>query len=134
MYSLRAYLNGEIIFESSGKWLYPLFELEDYIRENKIDTAGLFVEDKIAGRAAAAMMVKFGIRKVRIGLISSYGAEIFKEHGVEFSYDEYVEKIQCRTEELLTPEMTIDGIYDFLRERAGRKGPEGKGFNLIKGG
>jgi hypothetical protein len=43
------------IFKSYGKWLYPLFELEDYLAEHPMQLERLLLQDKIIGKAAALL-------------------------------------------------------------------------------
>ncbi len=133
-YSLRAFLDNEIIFESDGKWLYPLFELEEHLRAGGIDPADVSVEDKIAGRAAASLTAGMGIKKVYIHLISELGLKVFEQNGVECRYDELVEKIECRTEDLITDEMSAADACMFLRKRAGFSKGIGLRLNRLEAG
>ena len=119
-HSLIISLNNEIVFTSDQHWLHPLFELEEYLREQGMNGEGLFLRDKVAGKAAACMMVYLGIRECHIELLSKRAVPIFEEHNIRFSYDQLVDKIQCRTEDLITDEMSIKYTYLFLRKRAGR--------------
>ena len=34
--SLQVILDGEVIFQSCGHWLFPLFDLEDYLNEHPV--------------------------------------------------------------------------------------------------
>ena len=80
----------------------------------------LFLKDKIAGKAAAALMVRMGIRKCHIELLSERAIPIFNSAGIDFSYQQLVEHIQCRTEDIITDQMSIEETYLFLRKRAGK--------------
>jgi ABC-type Mn2+/Zn2+ transport system ATPase subunit len=117
-HSLTASKNGEVIFTHDGKWLYPLFALEKYLRVEKIDGSGIHLHDTVAGRAAASLMVRFGIRSCHIGILSEHGLAVFRAHGVKATWDSLVPKILCRTEDLLTHGMTLDSMYRMLRSRA----------------
>jgi zinc transport system ATP-binding protein len=119
-HSLIVSLNDQIIFTSDQHWLYPLFELEDYIKKNAIIADHLFLKDKIAGKAAACLIVFFGIKRCHIELLSERAIPVFKTYGIEFTYDKLVDHIQCRTEDLINDKMSIDEAYLFLRKRAGR--------------
>jgi len=119
-HSLIVRLNDQVIFTSDQHWLYPLFELEDYLDQNKLIVQDLFLTDKIAGRAAACLIVRLGIKKCHIGLLSERAIPVFKGHNINFTYDTLVEHIQCRTEDLITDKMSIDDSWLFLRKRAGR--------------
>jgi zinc transport system ATP-binding protein len=108
------------VFTSDEHWLHPLFELEDFLKKEKISVNELFLSDKIAGKAAACLIVRLGFRKCHIGLLSERAIPVFKAHNVEFTYNQVVEHIQCRTEDLINDKMTIDEAWLFLRKRAGR--------------
>ena len=108
------------IFTSDSHWLHPLFELDDFLSKNDYAASDLFLCDKIAGKAAASMIVRLGIRKCHIELISERAIPVFKKAGVECTYDTLVEQIECRTEYLITDDMSVDEAWLFLRKRAGR--------------
>jgi len=112
--------NDKIIFASNQHWLYPLFELEDFLKQNPFDASELFIRDKIAGRAAACLMVHLGIKRCHVGLMSKLATDIYDKYGVSYTYDRIVDKIQCRTENLIDDEMSIADAYLMLRKRAGR--------------
>ena len=109
-----------VIFASDSHWLHPLFEFDDFLSRNSYKTSELFLRDKIAGKAAACMIVRLGIRKCHIELISERAIPIFEKAGVECTYDTVVEQIECRTEYLITNDMSVDDAWLFLRKRAGR--------------
>ncbi len=111
---------NQVIFTSDQHWLYPLFELEDYLENNKLSACDLYLTDKIAGKAAACLIVRLGIKQCHIELLSERAIPVFKLHGIQFTYDQLVEHIQCRTEDLITDKMNIDDAWLFLRKRAGR--------------
>ena len=66
------------------------------------------------------MIVYLGIRKCHIELISARAIPVFEKAGVWFTYDKVVEHIDCRTEYLITDDMSVDDVWLFLRKRAGR--------------
>ena len=111
---------NDIIFESTGKWLYPLFEVEDYLHALMLDVKDIFIHDRIAGSAAASLICRMGFRKVNINTISKPALELFEHYGVECEYSILVDKIECRTEDLISVDMDLDHIYLMLRQRAGR--------------
>ena len=119
-HSLIISYHDRIIFTSDSHWLHPLFELDDFLSKNPYTTSDLFLRDKIAGKAAACMIVRLGIRKCHIELISERAIPVFKKAGVECTYDTVVEQIECRTEYLITDDMSVDEAWLFLRKRAGR--------------
>jgi zinc transport system ATP-binding protein len=108
------------LFTSDSHWLYPLFELHDFLQEKQLPAATLFLRDRIAGKAAACMIVHLGIRKCHIELISRRALPVFERSGIEYSYDRMVEQIDCRTEYLIDDDMSVEDAWLFLRRRAGR--------------
>ncbi|MDZ7332309.1 MAG: DUF1893 domain-containing protein [candidate division KSB1 bacterium] len=120
-HTLEAYLDGEIVFYSDGKWLYPLFELEEFIDQHQIDPSRLLVVDKIVGRAAALIQLHFGIRTVRATLMSRLALELFHHFHVNYQFEQLVDRIQCRTEELLKNEYDPDRAYQLIYQLAYKK-------------
>ena len=112
--------SDNVVFESSGKWLYPLFEVEDYLHESSADAGTLFLHDRIAGRAAASLIVRMGFRSCFIDTLSRHALDVFRKYGVDCGYSLLVERIQCRTEDLISADADIDSAYLMLRQRAGR--------------
>jgi len=108
--------------------LYPLFELEDFLKSQAQPSEGLFLKDRIAGRAAASLMIRMGIRKCHIGLVSQKALDLYAQYHVEYSYDRKVEKIDCRTEDWIQNDWTLDQTWLFLKKRAGRI--EGRSLKL----
>ena len=119
-HSLILYHNNQQIFTSDEHWLYPLFEVEAFLKQSVIPAAELFLRDKIAGKAAAALIVRLGIRNCHIDLLSERAVPVFEQHGVKFTFDQMVDHIQCRTEDLITDKMSMEDTYLFLRKRAGK--------------
>jgi len=118
--SMELYRDSECIFNSQSHWLYPLFELEEFLKENPIEPDSLYLKDKIAGRAAAALILRLGITHCHIELISQRAVDLFQRNRMDFSYDRLVEQIDCRTEEWIKDDWTLDQTWLFLRKRAGR--------------
>ena len=109
-----------IIFTSDSHWLHPLFEFDDFLSKNPMPVEGLVLHDKIAGKAAACMIAHLGIRRCHIELISVRAIPVFEKAGIRVTYDIMVEHIDCRTEFLITDDMSVDDVWLFLRKRAGR--------------
>ena len=99
--SLELTLDGRVLFSSGLRWLHPLLELEEYLASRPVDVARCLLRDKIVGRAAALLMVRLGVRAVHAGLLSRLGEEIFLSRGVRYTSDGLVDRIACRTEDLL---------------------------------
>jgi ABC-type multidrug transport system fused ATPase/permease subunit len=130
-HSLVLFYKDQCIFENDEHWLYPLFALEDFLKGKNFNQEELFLKDKIAGKAAASLMVKFGISNCYIELLSERAIPVFERNKVKYTYGTLVDHIQCRTEDLIIDSMTIDETYTFLRKRAGRvKGVQLKIDNL----
>ena len=108
------------IFTSDSHWLHPLFELDDFLSKKDIPVSELFLQDKIAGKAAACMIVRLGIKKCHIELLSERAIPVFEKAGISYTYDKLVEQIDCRTEYFITDNMSVDDVWLFLRKRAGR--------------
>ena len=117
--SLIVFSGGKIVFQSGGKWLHPLFELEKEIARNSLNPEFLSLHDKIAGGGAAALICRMGIKRCHIDLISKPAVELFEKHEVDFTYDTLVDRIQCKTEELVDISRDLDEIYEMLSKRAG---------------
>jgi len=116
--SLELLLDGELLFSSRGKWLYPLLELGEFLAERDVDAARCLLRDKIVGRAAALLAVRLGLRTVHAGLLSRLGEDVFRGRGVRYSYGELVDRIACRTEELLRDVTDPEQAYRLIVERA----------------
>ncbi len=119
-WSLVVKHKGEEIFTSRGKWLYPLFELEDFFKERDYPRDQLEMIEKVAGQAAAFLIVRLGIRNCHIKLISEKAIEVLNRFDVSYTFDEKVPLIQCRTEHILDKNMSLDEAWQILRRRAGR--------------
>ncbi len=116
--SLEFIIDGRTAFTSAGKWLHPLFELEEYLGARGIDGSSGEVHDRIVGRASAFLITRLGIRKVHAGLLSRLGKEVFDREGVAYSWDNLVDEIECRTESILRHVTDAEVAYPILLERA----------------
>jgi hypothetical protein len=59
--TLTVLRDGVPVFTSYGKWLHPLFELEDYLAEHPVQPQHLVLQDKIIGKAAALLIHWLGV-------------------------------------------------------------------------
>lgn len=119
--SLVVYQGDTNVFTSGGKWLHPLFELEQFLKESKLDATAistLSLHDTAAGLAAAALMVRMGIRKVHVNIISELALQCYEHYQVDVSWERKVDRLACMTEEILSLDMGLDEIYATLRRRA----------------
>jgi hypothetical protein len=118
--TFRAYHGKRQVFSSTGKWLHPLFELEEFMRTTSYSSRSLRVEDKIVGKAAALLLVRLGIREVRAGVLSELGREVLERFHVVFSAEQTVQRIDCQTEILLAEVEDPEQAYRIVAARAGR--------------
>jgi len=116
--SLEVIYCGKIIFFSKGKWLYPLIELEAFLSDHNFDMNQITMEDKISGRAAAGFDIYLGIKKVNLDLVSDYAIDLYKKFNVDVHYKKRIKLIKCKTEELITEDMSPTQIHDFIINRA----------------
>jgi hypothetical protein len=118
--TLRAYHGEREVFSSVGKWLYPLFELEEFLETSSYQPETLRLEDKIVGKAAALLLVRLGIRHVKAGVLSKLGREVLERCHVLYSAGQTVERIDCQTEILLSEVEDPEQAYRIVAQRAGR--------------
>lgn len=118
--SMQILLDDQVLFSSSGKWLYPLFELEDYLADHPGLLKNATVWDKVIGKAAALMILRMGGNRVHGVLMSELGAKVFEKAGIAHSFDSLVPKIDCQTEDILKDIIDPDEAYEILCQRAGR--------------
>jgi hypothetical protein len=118
--TLRAFHGKREVFSSTGKWLHPLFELEEFLRSSSHSPQSFRVEDKIVGKAAALLLVRLGIRKVKAGVLSELGRDVLQRYQVSYSAAVTVARIDCRTEILLAEVEDPEQAYRIVAARAGR--------------
>ncbi|GAB4380819.1 MAG: hypothetical protein Kow0042_31170 [Calditrichia bacterium] len=116
-YSLEVYQDGRLIFFDEGKWLYPLFQLEEFLQTAGVNSAEITVHDRIVGRASALIITHLKIQRIYAGILSLPGKEILEKFGIEFQFDQLVERIQCATETLLLNEFNPEKGYRLVKER-----------------
>lgn len=109
--SLIAFLDDKEIFRSSGKWLHPLFELAKLEKGE----GELTIHDTVIGIAAAFLAASIGVKKVHANLASEGAIAVAKRFGVSLVCDKRVEKILCKTESLLSPDMSEQEALKILR-------------------
>ena len=118
--SLIILRDGVPVFTSAGKWLHPLFELEDYLAEHGLAPGNLILQDKIIGKAAALLIHRLGFCTVESGILSRLGEAILQRHGITYSYEKLVDRIHCQTEALLAEVDDTEAAYRLVKERARR--------------
>lgn len=111
-------LDGEkVVFTSSGKWLYPLLDLEEFLAVEKLDAKELFLHDQITGRAAAALTIRLGFVRVKSHLLSRLAEELYQNYQVTYYYDTRVDRILCQTENIIDDSMSLSEIYQLIQSR-----------------
>ena len=121
--TLRACHEEREVFSSTGKWLHPLFELEEFLDTSSYRPESLRLEDKIVGKAAALLLVRLGIRQVKAGVLSKLGRKVLEHFRVLYSAAQIVERIDCQTETLLAEVEDPEKAYRIVAARAGRQAP-----------
>ncbi len=118
--SLEVYHNDSLVFSSDKHWLYPLLDLEGHLPLLKAPPAELNLRDKIVGKASAMLIVRMGFPRLHAEVMSHLASAFLQSHGLSFTYDVLVDRIACRTEELLQDEEDVEAAYRLVRARAGR--------------
>ncbi len=110
-------VSGSVVFETTGKWLYPLFELEEFIKAHSINAEDYFLHDRIAGKAAAALTFRLGFKNVKAHMMSTLATDLYDRHNINYSYEILVDKILCQTETLFEHIDNIQEIYSIVDAR-----------------
>ena len=118
--SLQVIVDQKVSFESHGKWLYPLFDLEDFLQDHPLPMASALVRDKVIGKAAALLLIRLDAGRVHGELMSELAVETLTEADVPYTYDQWVPRIDCKTETLLAEVDDPEQAYAILCQRAGR--------------
>ena len=119
--SLEFRVDGKVQFASDGKWLHPLFDLEQFLEERGVDGSRGEIRDKVVGRGSAFLIVRLGVRTVHAGLLSRLGRDVLDRAGAAVSWDTLVDEIACATEGLLRDVTDPEEAYRILALRAKRE-------------
>lgn len=114
-HSLEAYRGEELIFASSGNWLYPIFKLTDFLEKEGISGKDIRVIDRIVGRAAALLLARLAVAEVTAHMLSEPGRQVLKQFNMPYRYHILVDRVQCRTEERFLEETDPEKVYAILR-------------------
>ena len=115
--TLTVLRDGTPIFTSFGKWLHPLFELEEYLAGHSFRPETLILQDKIIGKAAALLIHRLRFRTVKTGVLSRVGEAVLQQYGIAYTYEELVDRIHCQTEELLAKVEDPEEAYRLVKVR-----------------
>jgi len=116
-HSFEAYHNNRLIFYSDRNWLHPIFAFEEFLNENTVKTQELVVHDKIIGRAAALLLVRLGVGKIRAKMLSELGRQVLEYYAIPYQYEQIVERIGCQTEQFLEKELDPEYAYQIILKR-----------------
>ena len=118
--SLQLMVDDVVVFQSKGKWLYPLFDLEEHLRANYVDVTRATVCDKVIGKAAALLILRLNIGRIHGDLMSKLAMNLFEKNNKPFSFNKLVNSIDCKTEDLLLNIDNVETAYKLLCQRANR--------------
>ena len=100
--------DGVIVASEEGRGLKPLLKLHD---ERKL--GGAIVVDKVVGRAAAAICVLGGVKKVFAALAGKGVAEMLEKRGIPFAAEKTVERILNHEQTGSCPmERAVEGLEE----------------------
>jgi hypothetical protein len=115
--SLELSVGDRVVFASTGRWLHPLFELDDFLATAGLDAGTAELRDKVVGRGSAFLIVRLGIRRVHAALLSRLGKDVLDRAGAALTWDTLVDRIACATEGLLEGVSDADEAYRILSAR-----------------
>ena len=116
--TLNVFNDNDLIFKSSSSWLYPLFELENFLNNSSTKYNNLSAHDTTGGKAAAAIMIKLKVKRVNFNLVSLKAKNLLDNNNIEAVYSKHIEKLLCKTEDLFENENSVDTIYEKIKIRA----------------
>lgn len=116
--SLQLIVDDVVVFQSKGKWLYPLFDLEEYLLINPMDVSQATVCDKVIGKAAALLILRLDIGRIHGDLMSKLALNLFEQNEKPFSFNKIVDRIDCKTEDLLLNIDDVETAYKLLSKQA----------------
>ncbi|MFA6732422.1 MAG: DUF1893 domain-containing protein [Sphaerochaeta sp.] len=116
--TLCVFNHDELIFSDAGRWLHPLFALEKFLAGYTGPKDCLSAHDTAAGKAAALLMSRLGIKRAHINLISETAIAHYQAHGIEVSWEKRIPLLACKTETLLSEMGDEDQMYRELKRRA----------------
>ena len=118
--SLQVIVDEEVVFQSFGNWLYPIFDLEDHLRQTSLKMADAIVHDKVIGKAAALLLTRLNPAFIHGEVMSDLAINLLAQLNRKFSYNQRVARIDCKTEEILSDVNDPEIAYEILCKRANR--------------
>lgn len=118
--TLLVYHNQEIVYQSNENWLYPLFSLEEFLSHHPLNMRQVKIHDKVIGKAAAMLIARLKPGWVHGVLMSQLAVGFLEQEGIPYSFDQVVNRIQCKTETILLEVDDIEEAYQILCKRAKR--------------
>lgn len=124
--TLEVFAGDKVVFSSQGKWLHPLFDLDGFVEEHPAPKEGFSAHDTAIGKAAAVLMVRFGVKKIHANLASRLARTFIDETNgtrreadhITLTADRWVDRLLCATEAELEDLHDPDEMYFLLRRRA----------------
>lgn len=122
-YACIAYTDHGLVFTSKERGIAPLVEL----CELNTVKEGLFIADKVIGKAAALLCVYCNIKMLYARVASKAAIEVLEDNGVDTNYDKLVPYIKNRTgkgkcpmeklaKDVDSPEEMFNKAKDFLEK------------------
>jgi hypothetical protein len=118
--TLEVTIGGEVVFQSEKHWLFPLFDLIDYTKQEPARMDQAEIHDRIIGLAAALLMLYLGVGCVHGDLMSELAIDAFQRSGVRYSFEQSVKRIECSTESSLLGVDDPEEAYLILCKQADR--------------
>lgn len=121
-HTLEVVAGERLLFGSTGGWLRPLFELEQWLRRSGVALSDCVVEDKAVGRAAALLLARLEARRLVAQVLSERAVPVLEGAGIAYEAGLVVPKLGCATEEALADCTDYEQAYREICRRldAGR--------------
>lgn len=118
--TMRVCYEGKVIFQSNKRWLFPLFDFEEYLQNHPTNMSRVEIRDTTIGKAVALLNVRLGTCRIHGDVMSKLAAKVFNQAGIRYTYGALVDKIDCQTEEILKDISDPETAYRILCKRANR--------------
>ena len=97
-------------------------DLVQLLKEDSTTLQGTTIADKVVGRAAAALMIKAGVKQLYTTVLSKLAKEILDESAIVYEYGTIVDHVINRTKTGMCPmeqkyqKETVEAIYHMIIE------------------